>query len=222
MISKDELKNVENRIVSEILKGKESINYDKEINKDDENMPGSYAKIVGNLNTMTLRKYISSILNYYGLDFKVSNCNAFIKGCPIEWDLLVLKDTAIDINNTNVFNPDDVICVFEFKTSGLMRTTFNNIEDAFKRQFEWIKKFRKDVNRKIPFGYISFSESYSRKRDIYDGIIEYFERINNLKNIVYVFLDYDSLAKNEIKYINKDNDFEEYLLNLINIGSKRI
>ena len=61
---------INDRIVDEILKGKQEINYDKKICKDDENLKGSFNKVIGNLTSMTLRKYIINIINYYGLIIK--------------------------------------------------------------------------------------------------------------------------------------------------------
>ena len=75
---------INDRIIDEIIKEKESVNFDKKLIKDDENLSGSFNKLVGNLTAMTLRKYISNIINYHGLNYKVSNSNAFVKGCPIE------------------------------------------------------------------------------------------------------------------------------------------
>lgn len=119
---------INGRIVSEILKGKQEINYDKELRKDDENLKGNFNKVIGNLTSMTLRKYITNIINYHGLNFKVSNVNFFIKGCPTEWDLIILNENAKDVNNTNVFEVEEVVVVLEFKTSGLSLDQYNNIE----------------------------------------------------------------------------------------------
>ena len=119
---------INDRIVNEILKGKQEINYNKEIRKDDENLKGNFNKVIGNLTSMTLRKYIINIINYYGLNFKVSNVNSFIKGCPTEWDLIILNEKAKDVNDTNVFEAEEVITVLEFKTSGLLLDQYKNIE----------------------------------------------------------------------------------------------
>lgn len=68
---------INGRIVSEILKGKQEINYDKELRKDDENLKGNFNKVIGNLTSMTLRKYITNIINYHGLNYRASNVNFF-------------------------------------------------------------------------------------------------------------------------------------------------
>lgn len=52
---------INDRIVDEVLK-KHEINYDKKICRDDENLKGSFNKVIGNLTSMTLRKYITNII----------------------------------------------------------------------------------------------------------------------------------------------------------------
>lgn len=203
---------INDRIIDEILRGKEEINFEKQIVKDDEELTGSFNKLVGNLTAMTLRKYILNIINYHGLNLKVSNSNAFIKGCPIEWDLIILKSNAEDINNTNVFQLDDVVAVFEFKTSGLMKNQYLEIDKTFENQFSYINYFKKNYNKQIPFGYITFAES----EEWFLGTKEYFDKMNNKTDTVFVFLEYDLLVKNDEKhYIEECNDFEKYLYGIL-------
>ena len=202
---------INDRIIDEILRGKEEINFEKQIVKDDEELTGSFNKLVGNLTAMTLRKYILNIINYHGLNLKVSNSNAFIKGCPIEWDLIILKSNAEDINNTNVFDINDCVCLLEFKTSGLMPNQYKNIDNTFKTQFNHLYALRKTAKKNIPFGYITFAESI----DYYEGTLKYFDDMNGLNNTAFAFLDYQELAlKDKKKYIDECNDFEKYLFDL--------
>ncbi len=204
---------INDRIIDEIIKEKESVNFDKKLIKDDENLSGSFNKLVGNLTAMTLRKYISNIINYHGLNYKVSNSNAFVKGCPIEWDLIILKSSAEDINNTNVFDARDCICLLEFKTSGLMPNQFKDINKTFNTQFSHLYALRKIAKRNIPFGYVTFAESI----EYYDKNLKYFDNMNGLNNTAFAFLDYQELALNdEKKYIDVCNDFERYLFDLLN------
>lgn len=203
---------INDRIIDEIIKGKESINFEKRLIKDDENLKGSFNKLVGNLTTMTLRKYISNIINYHGLNYKVSNSNAFVKGCPVEWDLIILKSNAEDINNTNVFDINDCECLLEFKTSGLMPNQYENIDKTFKTQFNHLYALRKTAKKNIPFGYITFAESI----EYYEGTLKYFDDMNGLNNTAFAFLDYQELAlKDKKKYIDECNDFEKYLFDLL-------
>lgn len=207
---------INDRIVNEILTGKEEIKFKEKIDKEtEETKTGSYNKIVGNLTSMTLRKYITNIINYHGLDLKVSNCNAFIEDCPIEWDLIILKNNAEDINNTNVFHLTDVVAVFEFKTSGLIRDQYKEIEKTFERQFSYINKFKKKNNKFIPFGYVTFAES----EEWFNKTKAYFDSMNNKSNTAFAFLDYDLFERKDIKqYFPECNDFEKYLYNLLKLG----
>lgn len=182
---------INGRIVSEILKGKQEINYDKKICKDDENLKGSFNKVIGNLTSMTLRKYIINIINYYGLNYKVSNINSFIKGCPTEWDLIILNENAKDVNNTNVFEVEEVVAVLEFKTGGLLIDQYNNIEKTFELQFNYLNYFNKEYSKKIPFAYIPFAEN----EEYFSRTKKYFDLKNNKLNTAFAFLEYDLLVK---------------------------
>lgn len=205
---------INDRIIDEILKGKYEINFDKKIVKEEDELSGSFNKLVGNLTAMTLRKYILNIINYHGLNLKVSNSNAFIKGCPIEWDLIILKSNAEDINNTNVFAIEDVVAVLEFKTSGLRTKQLQEIDKTFGKQFEFIKYFKNTQNKNIIFGYITFAETI----EFYNATKNYFNRMNNIEHTptAFAFLEYDSLDKFDKKcYIEECNDFEEFLYGIL-------
>lgn len=205
---------INDRIVNEILKGKDKINLDKEIIKEEDEEPGSFNKLVGNLTAMTLRKYIINIINYYGLNLKVSSSNAFISGCPIEWDLIILKNDAEDINNTNVFNFKDIVAVLEFKTSGLRRKQLENIDNTFFQHFKYLERLNKKHNKHVLFGYITFTEA----PDFFEKTKEFFDKKNNVSKIptAFAFLDYDSYQKyDKKKYIDECNDFEEFLYGIL-------
>ena len=204
---------INDRIVNEILKGKQEINYNKEIRKDDENLKGNFNKVIGNLTSMTLRKYIINIINYYGLNFKVSNVNSFIKGCPTEWDLIILNEKAKDVNNTNVFEAEEVITVLEFKTSGLLLVQYKNIEKTFELQFNYLNHFNKEHIKKITFAYITFAET----EEYFARTKKYFDLKNNKLNTAFAFLEYDLLVKKDEKhYINECLDFKKFLFGILN------
>ena len=200
------------RIAEEILKAKQEINFEKAKKKDE--VKGSYNKVIGNVVASTFRKYISYILNYYGYDYKVSNVNAYIKGYPTEWDLIILKSDAKE-RNTNVYDADDVVAVIEFKTSGL---TDNDIDSQFNKHFTNLNNIYDKTTNRIPFLYITFSET----KKLYERTKEYFDDNNNKKDTTFVFVNYDRLNNlNSTHYkdcmYDENNNFEDYLLNLLDL-----
>lgn len=206
------------RIAEEILKARKDINFRKEIIKEDENVRGSFNKIIGNIVASTFRKYISYILNYYGYDYRVSNVNAFIKDYPTEWDLIILKNDAIE-TNTNVYNANDVVAVIEFKTSGLAD---KDIAKQFDNQFSNIKNIfnKNESDHQIVFGYITFAETPT----LYEDTKKYFDSNNNQINTTFVFTNFNKIQNkeditfDECVYNEEDNsNFEEYLLKLLNL-----
>lgn len=209
---------INDRIITEILRGKEEINLQKKIDKEEkEDKAGSFNKLVGNLTAMTLRKYITNIINYYGWNFKVSNTNAFIKGCPIEWDLIILRNNADDINKTNVFALDDVVMLFEFKTSGLRKNQYVNIDKTFEKQYKYIEGFR-EKGKDVVFAYTTFAESI----EYYKGTKEYFDKMNNRNNTAFAFLEYYSLYNYDKKsYIEECPNFEKFLYELFFVKEQK-
>ena len=202
------------RIAEEILKAKQEINFQKENAQTDEEIKGSYNKIIGNIVASTFRKYISYIINYYGYDYKVSNVNAYIKGYPTEWDLIILKSDAKE-TNTNVYQMEDVKAILEFKTSGLTDT---NIDEQFNKQFSNLNSIYNKLGNRIVFGYITFSETPK----LYENTKSYFDENNQRLNTSFVFTNYNKLSNIEnIHYVDcmydENNNFEDYILKLLDL-----
>lgn len=202
------------RVAEEILNAKKEINFQKSKAQTEEEVKGSYNKIIGNVVASTFRKYISYILNYYGYDYKVSNVNAYIKGYPTEWDLIILKSDAKE-TNTNVYDFNDVVAVIEFKTSGL---TDKDIPGQFDKQFYNLNSIFNNTGTKIPFGYITFSETPK----LYEETKKYFDENNKKSDTTFVFTNYnklnniDNIYYRECMYSDKNN-FEDYLLKLLDL-----
>lgn len=215
-MSKISINPINDRIVTEILKGKAEINYTKQMTKDNEDTKNSYNKVIGNLNTMTLKKYITNIINYHSLGYSVSDANAFVYGCPVEWDLIIVKQNAVGANN--VYKVEDVVALVEFKMSGLVDKQYKNIENTFYKQFKYIEDMHnKTKDRIIPFCYITFAETpkYFAKTK------EYFDKMNGISNTAFAFIDYSKLKGSGRKnYFPECNDFEAYLYNILNVSEK--
>lgn len=212
-MNKVSLNPINDHIVKEILKGKEEINYTQQMVKDNEDLKGSFNKIIGNLNTMTLKKYIINIIKYHGLGYDVSEANAFVSGCPVEWDLIIVKENAI--GNNNVYKVEDVVALVEFKMSGLVASQYKNIGNTFRTQFSYLADIRNKTGRMIPFCYITFAETpkyFTRTK-------EYFDKMNGLNNTAFAFIDYSKLTgSDEKRYFTECNDFEAYLYKILSYG----
>lgn len=196
---------INERIVNEIVKGLETIEI--EDSKLPFNLKGSFKKSHGNLVAMVLRKYISNIINYYGLNYKVSICNSYVEGSPIEWDLIILKDTANEINKINIYNVKDCVCILEIKASGIVgEVEFRN---ALENQVNHIKYLRKNGNSNLQFAYISFQET---KKSI-EKTKQYFNELDEVSDNVFTFVKYPYDAK--LEFIEGCEDFEKYLFNIL-------
>lgn len=208
-------KTITERIIEELCKRHAEIYSYKEQTQDVAEKR-SYNKILGNAVAMTLRNYISKISIYHDLDFIVSDSNAYIKGCPIEWDLILLKKNVL-IDGSNIYDISDVKAVIEFKTSGTVDVMYKTrskeefLTTTFGRNFDYLEKYEKSENRKIPFLYISFSHD----SQWFEATKEYFDSKNKLSNTAFAFIDDDALVKGHVQQVAGCENFEEYLYNIM-------
>ncbi len=116
------------------------------------------SKYSGNLFAYAIRQYITDILK--NKKYKVSYNNSFIKGNPIEYDLLIVKE----LKESNLYEYDDVICGIELKAGGYVGQKKNN-EEIFKK-FPYAKRIKKML-------YISIYDTKKRINELkkeYDSI----------------------------------------------------
>ena len=206
-------KSINERIVEEILPQIRNINENKLKYRESNLTYGS--KLLGNVIATTIKKYIENIINYYGLDYSVSLNNSFIGYCPIEWDLIIYKKGLLPDNN--IISEFDVIAVIEFKTSGTVdvkykeRTKQEFLSLTFDKAFQFIKELELRANRKINFGYITFSTDI----DWFLATKEYFDKQNGIDGTAFAFLDDKELEKGHIVTVEGCDDFEKYIFNLL-------
>lgn len=197
---------LDNRIIVEITSNIKKINMQKEqwISSGEKHS----GKLLGNMVAMVLRKHIENIINYNGLEYAVSGCNAYIDGCPIEWDLLLVKKNAI-VNDYNVYKVEDVVTAIEFKTSGTIDVRYNQrtkdefLQETFGKQFSYL------TSKGITFAYITFSSD----KDWFDSTKEYFDRMNNKQAMAFAFVNDKELAKGNI--VRLCSDFDKYINELL-------
>ena len=207
-------KSINERIIEEILPQIRNINENKLKYKESNLTYGS--KLLGNVIATTIKKYIENIINYYGLDYSVSLNNSFIGFCPIEWDLIIYKKGLLPDNN--IIYESDVIAVIEFKTSGTVdvkykeRTKQEFLSLTFDKAFQFIKNLEAIENRKINFGYITFSTDI----DWFIATKEYFDKQNGVSDTAFAFIDDYEMEKGHVVAVEGCNDFEKYIFNLLN------
>lgn len=168
----------------------------------DEVKGKNYKKLSGNIFAMIIKNHIEKILKDNNLKYKVSNNNAFIKGCPIEWDLIILKEDALD-KGLNIFESDDVVSVIELKSGGqpLGKDKITCLKDIYDDKFKQIDKIR--------FIYISYFDMTNS----YNCLKEYFKEKNDNKNSVFTFYSGNSYSTRE--YISECSNFEEFICNIV-------
>ena len=204
---------INERLINEIIPQIKKVKELKGEYRDNNQKFGS--KMLGNIIANTIRDYIQNIINYYNLGYSVSLNNAFIDGCPIEWDLIIFDKALLPKNN--IIEPTKVKAVIEFKTSGTIDVLYNKrskeefLEQTFGKAFETVKKIEQEVHHKINFGYITFSTDI----DWFKATKEYFDKQNERKNTAFAFLDDKELEKGHIVAVEGCTEFEKYLFNLL-------
>lgn len=118
------------------------------------------SKYSGNLFAYAIRKYIMDIFKKNKIKLKVSYNNSFIKGNPIEYDLLIVKK----LKKSNLYEYEDVVCGIELKAGGHVgsQRNYDEIYDKFKHA----KKLKKML-------YISIYDQTRRIKEleqVYDSI----------------------------------------------------
>ncbi|MCL5009498.1 MAG: hypothetical protein M1433_00745 [Candidatus Parvarchaeota archaeon] len=79
-------------------------------NKLDRIRGNSWKKFKGD----TINRLIISLLRPYVKNYKISGPNAFIEGCPTEFDILIVNTTAEPINEySNCYKKEDVKLAIE-------------------------------------------------------------------------------------------------------------
>lgn len=133
-------------ILNEYEKG-----YDNYVLGNDK-IHSSY-KISGNIFAHVIRKNIKNII---GDKYKISVVNSYIRGCNIEWDLLILKNNVTnEERDYNIYLPEHVECVVEFRSSVASR----NIDPVASK--EYIRKYISVLNKiddNIKYLYVSLCE----------------------------------------------------------------
>ena len=176
-----------------------------------------FGKLKGNIVANVITKAIQNIIDTHNLSYKVSIVNSFVNGFPTEWDLLILDKNAKGISGINLYNPEDVYAVVEFKTGGKPNFKYKEIsekqffQEQHSKYFDIVKEISEKANHEILYLYIGFSYW----PNYFKACRDYFDESNNSKYpTAFVFLNDQS--KNYPNEIMDDcYDFEKFILDLL-------
>ncbi|WP_040683779.1 hypothetical protein [Thermobrachium celere] len=113
----------------------------------------SWHKLSGDIAVRVLAEFISHEIDSTK---EVSQPNAFIEGCPTEFDLLIVKKGSRPIYYSNCYKSEDVFAALEIKHKGIFHVSdAQKIRDNFDRA--------KKLFPHIDFMYVTISERASVK-----------------------------------------------------------
>lgn len=181
---------------------------------------GRYNKLNGDIFSVIISKNIQEILVKQGGQYSIIPHNCYVVGCPIEWDAIIVKNGAQKALNMNIYSPDDIKVLIEYKASGFFgRTDPQLMVKQFKNTTQAIKTFGSK------YAYITLSEftntsNFSSKKT---GTKDYLEltrelltgpnnKFNNLASY-YCFINNRALTAKQIDYTG--SGFEDFVINLI-------
>jgi len=114
-------------------------------------------KVSGNIFSYFLREKILGIIDN---KYELSVVNSYIKGCNVEWDLLMVNNASENEKKYNIYLPEHVVCAFEFKTSGSSRSKEpNEAIEYLEKEINDIKLVNKNYKTNIKYFYISLCEN---------------------------------------------------------------
>lgn len=152
----------------------------------------------------------------------------YIKGCYIEFDFLILKDTATRVDGLPVYEKEDVIAVLECKTNGVY-TLFNDPYELAHFELDRLSSTYFDVlegpAHGIKLGYMTISENSTAREgcnsNFIRGTIQYMEKkfgqnlhsLDKLWSCFFARCHYTAKTKQD-KYMS-DSQWEQFVLDLI-------
>lgn len=105
---------------------------------DQNRHPGrEWSKFNGDATCRIILDYIEKHIDLNSM--KVAGPNAFIKGFPTEFDLLVVDSRAKPLHLTNAYEVAQVRVAIEVKTSGIFGSNLEDIDNNLKRIFDDFK-----------------------------------------------------------------------------------
>ena len=167
----------------------------------------SAKKLRGAIAVELLKQLIEEYFYNNSEPYKVSAVNSYMIGSKYEYDLIIIKQTAVAFMGI-VYHPEDVIAIIECKVGGLY-----NVEN----DTDYIAKAVNcaiEINSNIMFGYITMSENVpvnDKKRDgsptfrHWDKTIECLEQKISEDIVIYAV----TLDKGK-KLFDKGSDTEFY------------
>lgn len=173
----------------------------------------SDAKYKGKLKGAITAGFIGDVIkNYFNennIDFKVSPVNVFIKGYSTEFDILILKPNASEIEKGYpVYNDTEVKAIIEVKSTGIYFKKGEN-KNPLKRELEDYCKIRDNLkDSAIRFGYITMKEQIPKK----NGSINFIDETR--KFISEYISESDGREVYCLSHNKEKEEFQEYKNNV--------
>lgn len=206
----------EYNIMSQLLEG--------DITK--RNKKRSSGKPNGSLAANIFIKYIQSVLDNKNKPYRVSEQNAYIIGCSVEFDALIVDKDAYNIMGYNIYDPKNVVALIEFKAGGLIGEVDKfdckaNPESYFlKSLFDSYQKLLRYRKKPLKTGYITFREQIPKSTKA----INYLDKTENLFETKAKLLgikedDYSlfcfTKSNNGHKFHGNKANWEDFVLSLL-------
>ena len=187
----------------------------------------SSSKLIGVIVAEVFKEQFTMVLEKYGFDkqYKISENNVYIVGCPIEFDFLVLKKSAEKIENLPVYSLSDVIAVLESKTYGVYNLYKRGSDDLEKFDlYRFVKSYftLDGPQNNIRLGYMCLSEQRPNNgnSNFIMKTLQFFEDIfkqykYDISSCCYTYFSRCHFASKKEDYYSTDLDWERFVLNLV-------
>ena len=130
----------------------------------------SYKKLNGAIAAEIIKHNIKTILESHNLPYKITENNVYIEGCFTEWDLIIVKKNAINLDGLPIYRLDDVVVVVECKAFGLFFNSKNKNYNPLEKFLSSYKMLQANNENLRPI-YITLSEQFPNRQ----GSISYIE-----------------------------------------------
>lgn len=176
----------------------------------------THSKLSGVIAAEHFRQEMEKVLHKHNAPYKISQNNAFVQGCHIEFDFLLLKQDAESILDVPVYRLRDVAAILECKTNGLYEYKKSSLERLFRAYFEDLDGIRNHIK----IGYMTMSENCpaneaGNSNFIRHTILDFesrFEKYDDLWNCFFARCHYT--AQKPDRFMS-DAQWEQFVMKLL-------
>lgn len=176
----------------------------------------THSKLSGVIAAEHFRQEMEMVLRKHNAPYKLSQNNAYIQGCHIEFDFLLLKQDAEPMLDVPVYRLCDVVAILECKTNGVYAYKESSLERMFRAYFEDLDGIRNQIR----IGYMTMSENCPKNEAGNSNFIRHtiedfesrFEHRDDLWNCYFARCHYD--AKKPDCFMS-DAQWEQFVLSML-------